>query len=131
MNPETTNLRPVPIKNPTKEPNPERKAFFVSSVWVISPMNAPEGFARQEATTTTAAVSYAKAGNVTTTDVITRATIRRAPKSSGRILKATVTGGTPKSAAQGRALKTSRRKAHYSPVICTARVPTIPTQNVV
>ncbi len=98
---------------------------------VISLMNAPEGFARQEATTTTAAVNYSKAGNVTTTDVITGATTRRAPKSSGRILKATVTGGTLKSAAQERALKTSRREAHYSPVICTARVPTIPTHNVV
>jgi hypothetical protein len=97
---------------------------------VISPMNAPEGSARQEATTTTAAVSYAKAGNVTTKDVIPRATTRRAPKSSGRILKAIVTGGTPKSAAQGRALKTSRREAHYSPVICTAHVLTIPTRSV-
>ncbi len=90
--------------------------------YVISPMNAnPEGFTRQEATTTTAAVNYAKAGNVTMTDVMEEITTRRVPKSSGRVLK---------SVAQGRVLKITRREAHYSPVICTARMPTIPTHSV-
>jgi hypothetical protein len=98
---------------------------------VISPMNAnPEGFARHEAMSTTAAVNYAKAGNVTTTDVMTGVTTRRVPKSSDRVPKTTATGGIPKSVAQGRVLKTTRREAYYSPVIFTARVPTTPTQSV-
>ena len=67
---------------------------------VISPTNAdPEGFRRHETTITTVAVSYAKAGNVTTTDVMTGTITRRVPKSTRRVPKATTTRGIPKSVA--------------------------------
>ena len=96
----------------------------------ISPTNSdPEGFKRHETTTTTVGVSYAKAGNVTATDVMTGIITRRVPKSTGRVLKATTTRRIPKSVAQGRVLKTTRREAS-SPVTCTVRVPTTPTRSV-
>ena len=50
---------------------------------IISPMNTdPEGLTRNETTTTRVAVRYAKAGNVTTTDVMMGVITRRVPKST-------------------------------------------------
>jgi hypothetical protein len=65
---------------------------------VISPTNAdPEGFTRHETTTTTVAVSYAKAGNATMMEVMTGTITRRVPKYTGRVPKATTTRRIPKS----------------------------------
>jgi hypothetical protein len=67
---------------------------------VISLTNTdPEGFTCHETTITTVAVSYAKVGNVTTTDVMTGPITRRVPKSTGRVPKAMATRAIPKSVA--------------------------------
>ena len=97
---------------------------------IVSPTNPdPEGLTRNETTTTTVAVRYAKAGNVTTTDVMIGATTRRVPKSTGKVPKTTATRRIPKSMVQGRVLKSTRRESP-STVLCTVREPTIPTRNV-
>ena len=97
---------------------------------VISPTNAnPEGLTCNKTTTTTVAGRYAKARNVTTTGVMIGATLRRVPKSTGRVPKTTATRGIPKSVVQGRVLKSTRRDSP-SPVLCTVREPTIPMRNI-